>query len=145
MQVQTVRGQNVSQRYLRWTQCTRKKIKHVPQAVAVLNFLKLITESSDSEQHHGQNKETTGSQEARGERRETRRNEGIKEEDGRIPQYSSRSCCWSQFLFFRTRSIRTPNISFLLRTHHLLLDRFLSTFTLLLTAALLLLSPSQCP
>ena len=50
-------------------------------------FTKLIAESSDSEQHHRQNKKTSGSQEAGGENRETRRNESTRREDGRIPQY----------------------------------------------------------
>ena len=72
----------------------------------------LYTESSDSEHHHGQNSKTTGSPEARGGSQETRKNKGTKEEDGKIPQYSSRSCSWSQILFFRTRSIRNPDTSF---------------------------------
>ena len=101
-EVQTVYGQSVLQRDLRWTQDENKNKGHRH----FLCRIQIITESSDSEQHHGQNTKTTGSPEARGGSQETRRNKGTREEDGRIPQYSSRSCCWSQILFFRTRSIR---------------------------------------
>ena len=56
-------GQSVSQRYLRWTQCTKnKKIKQVPQAIAVLSS-QINSESSDSEQSQ---RVPPGDQEKRG-------------------------------------------------------------------------------
>ena len=51
-------------------------------------FTKLITESSDSKQHHGHNKKTTGSPEARGERRETRRNGATATDTSQTLKYS---------------------------------------------------------
>ena len=111
-QVQTVKRQNVVQRYLKWTQVQRERKSNMNHRQLLRWIRELFTESSDSEQHHGQNTKTTRSPETRGRSQETRRNKGTREADGRIPQYSSRSCCCSQILFFRTRSIRNPDISF---------------------------------
>ena len=84
---------------------------------------------------------TRRKQEARkpgGEDRETRRSESTRREDGRKPQISSRTC-------YRSQRNSYVNSSIFLRTRHFLLDHCSSTFTMLMTAVLLLLSPSQCP
>ena len=151
-QVQTAKRQNVVQRYLKWTQVQRERKSNMNHRQLLCWIRELFTESSDSEQHHGQNTMNTGSPEARGGNQETRRTKGTREEDGRIPQYSSRTCCWSQILFFRTISNRTPDISFIWEpvTYflivsvrvHLALDRCTAAafaFTMLLIAVLLLL------
>ena len=88
MQVQTVGGQIVSQRYLRWTQCTRKKDKHVSQAIAVLNLQinHLILRFGATPRTKQEDNREPGSQRGNvGRPGETR---ATREEGGRIPSQS---------------------------------------------------------
>ena len=117
-------GQSVMHRDLRWTQCTRKNNTETRSHRLLLRrILNKFTESSDSEQHHRhntKNREPGSHREKPGNQEEPRH-----KKDGGIPQYSSRTCCWSQILFFRTISSRTPDF-FQLRTRHVLFDLFCS-------------------
>ena len=89
MQVQTVYGQSVLQRDLRWTQDENNNKGHKQ---LLCRILKLITESSDSEQHHNKTRRNQEARKPGGEDREARRSESTRGEDGRKPQYSSRTC-----------------------------------------------------
>ena len=126
-----------------WTECNAtslemnsskkgEKAKHKPQAIAVLNSR--IIHRTDR----------------------TQRSQGARKPGGtRRPGEGHQERGWQDTTVQQSHLLLVPNFSsapevlisgyfLLLRTRHLLLDRFLSTFTLLLTAALLLLSSSHC-
>ena len=121
-----------------------EKVKREPQAIAVQNsrIIQWILRFGATPRTEHEDHREPGSQRVKPGDQEKQGHQGGGWQDTTVQQ--------SLLLLVPKFVLSTKRYSYsryflLLRTRHLLLDRFLSTFTLLLTAALLLLSPSQCP